>query len=82
MALYCLGRLVFESVWIDPATHVGGLRINIWTSVIVGVLALAYLVIVGRTHPGRETDVYRRVGPAGGGRRTGLPTPLPCNERL
>ena len=59
VALYCLGRLVFESVRIDPATHVGGLRINIWTSVIVGVLALAYLVIVGRTHPGRETDVYR-----------------------
>ena len=37
VALYCLGRLGVELVRIDSATQVGGLRINVWVSVLVGL---------------------------------------------
>ncbi|MDQ1246970.1 MAG: hypothetical protein QG597_1339, partial [Actinomycetota bacterium] len=57
--VYCVGRLGFESVRIDDATLVAGLRINIWTSIIIGLAALAYVVIAGRLRPGREPSVYR-----------------------
>lgn len=55
VALYSAGRLVMETLRIDPATHVGGLRINVYTSIIVGLAAVAYLVISARLRPGRET---------------------------
>lgn len=40
VALYCLGRLAFESIRIDSAQLIGGVRINIFVSVIVGGLAV------------------------------------------
>ena len=52
--LYCTGRLWIESLRIDSANTVLGLRLNIWTSIIVGLGALAYLVISSRLRPGRE----------------------------
>lgn len=54
VALYSAGRLVMETLRIDPATHIGGLRINVYTSIIVGLAAVAYLVITARLRPGRE----------------------------
>lgn len=61
VALYCVGRLGMELLRIDPATHVGGLRINIITAVAVGLGASAYLAISSRVRPGRETpaELYR-----------------------
>ena len=44
VALYCVGRLGIELLRIDPATHVGGIRINVITAVVVGVGALVYIV--------------------------------------
>jgi prolipoprotein diacylglyceryl transferase len=41
VALYCVGRLVIESLRIDDANTVLGLRINLWTSLVVGMIALA-----------------------------------------
>lgn len=56
---YCVGRLFFELVRIDTATLVFGVRINVFTSALVGLAALVGFVISARLHPGREQSVYR-----------------------
>ncbi len=56
---YCIGRLFFELVRIDTATLVFGVRINVFTSILVGLGALVYFVISARMRPGREVSVYR-----------------------
>ncbi len=40
VALYCLGRLAFESIRIDQAHLIGGVRINVLVSIAVGLSAL------------------------------------------
>nr|WP_233404310.1 prolipoprotein diacylglyceryl transferase [Actinotalea solisilvae] len=55
--LYTVGRLWIELLRIDPAEQVLGLRLNVWTSILVFVGALVAFVLVGRRHPGRETTV-------------------------
>lgn len=59
VATYCLGRLWFELLRIDDATHVLGLRVNIFTSVIIGLGAVGYLIVSARRHPGRERELER-----------------------
>jgi prolipoprotein diacylglyceryl transferase len=54
VALYCLGRLWVESLRIDTANHILGLRLNVWTSIFVGVAAVIYIVVSARRQPGRE----------------------------
>ncbi len=56
VALYTAGRLWIELLRIDPAETVLGLRVNVWTSIVVGLGALVAFVIVGRRHPVRETS--------------------------
>jgi hypothetical protein len=57
--LYTIGRGWIEALRIDPANHILGLRLNLWTSLLVGLGALAYLVLSFRLRPGREESVYR-----------------------
>lgn len=52
--LYCLGRVWIEYLRIDTANTILGVRLNVWTSILVGLGALAYLVISARMRPGRE----------------------------
>jgi len=52
--LYTSGRVWIEALRIDSANEILGLRLNVWTSIIVGLGALAYLVISARMRPGRE----------------------------
>ncbi len=59
VAAYTAGRVWIEALRIDDAEMIGPFRLNVWTSIIVFVLAVAYIVVVGRRHPGRETSVYR-----------------------
>jgi len=59
VALYCLGRVFIESVRIDTSTEVLGLRVNVITAIVVGLAAVAYIIISARTRPGRESTVYR-----------------------
>ena len=40
-----------------------GLRVNVWTSILVGIGALVYLVVSARTRPGRETVLTRSPEP-------------------
>jgi len=54
---YTVGRLWIEMLRIDPAEEVLGLRLNVWTSIVVGVTALIFFVLLGRRHPGRETTL-------------------------
>ena len=56
VALYCLGRGWIETLRIDTAEHFLGLRLNVFTSIIVGALAVAYLV----WQRGRPREVIRR----------------------
>ncbi|MBO0900217.1 prolipoprotein diacylglyceryl transferase [Cellulomonas sp. zg-ZUI222] len=55
--LYTAGRLWIELLRIDPAETVLGLRLNVWTSILLGLVALVAFVVVGRRHPGRDTTL-------------------------
>jgi prolipoprotein diacylglyceryl transferase len=62
VALYCLGRLWIELMRTDPAETLFGVRINVFTSVVVGLLAVAYLV----WNRGRPREVIERGAPVDG----------------
>ncbi|MDR3202468.1 MAG: prolipoprotein diacylglyceryl transferase, partial [Bifidobacteriaceae bacterium] len=57
-AAYSLGRLFIEMLRIDQAHTIAGLRLNVWTSLLVLVLGLAAVVVIGRRHPGPDTEFY------------------------
>ena len=58
---YTAGRAWIEYLRIDAveANDVFGLRLNVWTSIVVFLLATAYFVVVGRIRKGREETVWR-----------------------
>jgi prolipoprotein diacylglyceryl transferase len=58
VVVYTLGRVWIEMLRIDTAEHVLGLRLNVWTSIIVALLGAIAFVLSARRHPGRETSVY------------------------
>jgi prolipoprotein diacylglyceryl transferase len=74
---YTAGRGWIEYLRIDTveADDVFGLRLNVWTSIVLFVLATLYFVVVGRRHPGREESVWREGHgpPAEQGAETGEP---------
>ncbi len=53
--LYCCGRVWIEALRVDPANTILGLRLNVWTSILVGLGALVYFVISAKLRPGRES---------------------------
>ena len=55
--LYTVGRVWIEALRIDSANQILGIRLNVWTSILVGTGALTYLVISSRIRPGREVIV-------------------------
>lgn len=57
VAAYCAGRAWIEYMRVDEAHHILGLRLNVWTALIVFVLAVAYFVISAKVRPGREEIV-------------------------
>jgi prolipoprotein diacylglyceryl transferase len=61
VAGYCAGRGWIEYLRIDPveADDVWGLRLNVWTSIVLFTLAVGYFVWSSIRHPGREESVYR-----------------------
>lgn len=58
VALYTLGRVWIEAVRIDDAERVLGLRLNIWTSILLFALAAGAFVVSQRRHPGREPSAW------------------------
>jgi prolipoprotein diacylglyceryl transferase len=61
VALYGIGRFWIEGLRIDPAEDFGGLRLNQWMSVIVVVLAVAYLIFARGTRQVFVLDGGERV---------------------
>ncbi|MFH8286798.1 prolipoprotein diacylglyceryl transferase [Streptomyces antibioticus] len=57
VAAYCAGRGWIEYMRIDDAHHVLGLRLNVWTAIVVFVLAVTYIVVSAKKRPGREEIV-------------------------
>jgi phosphatidylglycerol---prolipoprotein diacylglyceryl transferase len=70
VAAYCVGRLWIETLRIDTAEHFFGVRLNVFTSIVVGLLAVAYLV----AQRGRPREVITR-GAVVAGARTGEAAP-------
>nr|WSX52370.1 prolipoprotein diacylglyceryl transferase [Streptomyces sp. NBC_00974] len=64
VAAYCVGRSWIEYMRVDEAHHVLGLRLNVWTSIVVFVLAVTYLVLSAKLRPGREEIVEPDAGDA------------------
>jgi prolipoprotein diacylglyceryl transferase len=58
---YTAGRGWIEALRIDSveANNVFGLRLNVWTSIVVFLGAAVYFVVMGRLRPGREESVWR-----------------------
>ena len=60
--LYTAGRGWIENLRIDDVQmdDVLGLRLNVWTSIVLFVLAAIYFAVSARRHPGREEVVRTR----------------------
>ena len=72
--VYTLGRGWIEMLRIDNVQldNVLGLRLNVWTSIVLFVAAGVYFVVSARRHPGREDDVYVRPPATEHRRRRGI----------
>jgi prolipoprotein diacylglyceryl transferase len=77
---YTLGRGWIEMLRIDDVElqDVGGLRFNVWTSIVLFTAAAIYFAVSSRRRPGREDSVYvdepaDTVAPSSG--EAGNPTP-------
>ncbi|CAI7659820.1 unnamed protein product [Penicillium discolor] len=53
------GRILWESIRIDPSEIILGLRSNVWAAIIGVVLGLVILVVQTRRHPGLEPSPYQ-----------------------
>jgi len=58
--LYTVARGLIENLRIDSVQldDVAGLRFNVWTSIVLFVLAAIWFVYAGRRWPERETELY------------------------
>ncbi|BDZ43537.1 prolipoprotein diacylglyceryl transferase 2 [Paraoerskovia sediminicola] len=56
VVIYTLGRVWIEMLRIDTAELVLGVRLNVWTSVLVGLGALIAFIVVGRRTGPRGSD--------------------------
>ena len=54
IVLYCVGRFWIEALRIDSANHILGVRLNVWTALLVGLGGLIWLIQSARNKPGRE----------------------------
>ncbi|MEZ3160206.1 prolipoprotein diacylglyceryl transferase [Microbacterium sp. BWT-B31] len=55
---YGAGRIVWESIRIDPSEIFLGLRTNVWAAIIGAVVGIALLIVQKRRHPGLEPSPY------------------------
>ncbi|AXI77037.1 prolipoprotein diacylglyceryl transferase [Peterkaempfera bronchialis] len=95
VAAYTVGRFWIEYLRVDEAHHLLGLRLNDWTSIVVFLGAVVYLVLSAKRHPGRETEIdpaARAIpegpldgagpAPADGGEDAGKPRPSAADVAL
>lgn len=63
VAAYTLGRGWIETVRIDEANIILGLRVNEWMSLLVFTAAVLYILVSARRRPGREAIVDPQTTP-------------------
>ncbi len=56
---YSAGRIVWESIRIDPSEVFLGLRTNVWSAIAGVVVGIAILVVQKRRHTGLEPSPYQ-----------------------
>jgi prolipoprotein diacylglyceryl transferase len=56
---YGAGRVVWETLRVDPSELFLGIRTNVWVALGAIVLGLVILAVQSRRHPGAEPSVYR-----------------------
>jgi prolipoprotein diacylglyceryl transferase len=71
VATYCLGRLWIELLRTDPANHFFGIRLNVFTAVVVGLGGVAYFL----HQRGRPREVITRGAPADAEEPEAAPAP-------
>jgi prolipoprotein diacylglyceryl transferase len=59
VAGYTVGRGWIEMMRTDTANHILGLRVNVWTSILLFLGAVAYFVIAGRREPREAPESLR-----------------------
>ncbi|MEV6315020.1 prolipoprotein diacylglyceryl transferase [Streptomyces sp. NPDC051776] len=57
VAAYTVGRGWIEYMRIDEAHHILGVRLNVWTSIVVFLAAVSYMIVSANRRPGREAVV-------------------------
>ena len=55
---YSAGRIVWESIRIDPSENILGLRTNVWTAILGVVVGIVIFFVQKRRHPGLEPSPY------------------------
>ena len=56
---YGAGRIVWESIRVDPSEIFLGVRVNVWAAIGAIVVGIVIWVVQSRRHPGVEPSVYR-----------------------
>ena len=55
---YCSGRILWESIRIDPSELILGLRTNVWAAILGVLLGVIVIIVQTRRHPGLEPSPY------------------------
>jgi len=55
---YSAGRIVWESIRIDPSEIILGLRTNVWAAILGVVVGLSIMIVQKRRHTGMEPSPY------------------------
>lgn len=55
---YSFGRVFIESIRLDPAYVLFGVRLNVWSAVVGFAIGLIIFVMQGRKHTGFEESIY------------------------
>jgi prolipoprotein diacylglyceryl transferase len=55
---YGAGRIVWESIRIDPSDVFFGLRTNVWAAIFAVIVGLVIMIVQKRRHPGLEPSPY------------------------
>jgi prolipoprotein diacylglyceryl transferase len=58
LVYYSLGRVFLESIRLDPAYVLFGLRANVWSAIAGIVVGLVLFVYLGRKHTGLEQSIF------------------------
>ncbi|GAA3771581.1 prolipoprotein diacylglyceryl transferase [Microbacterium kribbense] len=56
---YSAGRIVWETIRIDPSDVFLGLRTNVWAAIFGVILGVVIMIVQKRRHTGLETSPYR-----------------------